>query len=161
MPRLWNVVEQRGLNVHEWWRLARRSRQYDRRARLIGALNQPDGELRTQGHDGAAPGLTGRGIAEAVRLKVISGIDEEALRSLIIDIQTSRTDETEKRGHAPVEATNAGHRLRGRGSFHGEKHQEHSRDEHEQGASHRKFMTDRHEVIIVWPTILVDQRGHA
>lgn len=86
MPRLWNVVEQRGLNIHKRWRLPWRSRQYDGRAGLVGPLDEPDGELGPQGHDRAAPSLSGRGITEAVRLKVISGIDEETLRSLIINI---------------------------------------------------------------------------
>ena len=55
-------------------------------AGLVGPLDEPDGELGPQGHDRAAPSLPGRGITEAVRLKVISGIDEETLRSLIINI---------------------------------------------------------------------------
>jgi len=74
------------LNIDKRRRLSWRTGQYDRRAGLVRPLNQPDRELWTQSHDCSAPSLACGRITETVRLKVIPGIDEEALRSLVIDI---------------------------------------------------------------------------
>jgi hypothetical protein len=126
---------------------------------LVRALNQPDGELRAQRHDRAAPGLARGRIAETKRLKIIPGIVNKPLCPLVIQVQTSRTDKAEERRHSSIKASNARHALRRCGLLEGAEKYQCAQDHHDWKASYTKFMTEKHEIIIVWATIVVDQKG--
>lgn len=84
---LWEFVEDRGLHIHQRRRLSRRGGQNQRRADLVRALDESDGQLRAQRHHCATPGLTGGRIAETMRLKIVSKIVEKPLRTLVVQIQ--------------------------------------------------------------------------
>lgn len=88
---LWEFVEDRGLYIHQRRRLSRRGGQNQRRADLVRALDESDGQLRAQRHHCATPGLTGGRIEETMRLKIVSKIVEKPLRTLVVQIQIPGT----------------------------------------------------------------------
>ena len=159
-PTLRNVIEKRGLNIHERRRLSRRTGQYDGGADLVCTLNQADGKPGAQSHNRAAPILAGARILEAKGLKIISWIIEKTLCPQVIQIQTPGTGQAEKGRHASIKAAHARDRLRGRRPPSCAEKHDRAGHEHDTESSEKKFMTDEHEAIIVWPTIVVDQRGH-
>lgn len=61
-----DVVEQARLNGRKRRRPTRNGRKNHRRSSLVRTLDQPHRELRTERHQGAAPGLPGRRIAEII-----------------------------------------------------------------------------------------------
>ena len=94
---LGDIIEDGGLDGRQRSDITRHGRKYQRRAYLVGPLYEPDGELRAQRHHRATPGLAGRGIAEVIRLKIVSEIIDVPLRPLVVDIQISWSYEAEQR----------------------------------------------------------------
>jgi len=90
------------LNRKERGRLAWRTWQDERGACLIRALDEPDRELRPQGHGGSTPRLASGRIAKIIRLEVLARRIEKALCSLVVDVETPPW-KSDQRRHAAVE----------------------------------------------------------
>ena len=108
--QLGDVVKKCRLNRRQRGRLARRTGQNDRSARLDHTLNQSDRKLRPQGHDGAAPSLTAGRVAKAERLEVLSRRIQEPLCSLTVNVKITPA-ESDQRCDAAIEGPNARHAL--------------------------------------------------
>lgn len=108
---LGNVVEKVGLNARERAHVTGSRRKHQRRANLIGALNEPDRQLWTERHHGPAPRLTRCRIGEIIRLEIVPKIVDVTLRPLIVHVQIAGTDKTKEWRDTSAQTTNARNRL--------------------------------------------------
>src|SRR3989338_4062460 len=108
-----------GLKVVKDGRLDRRkrsdkagSRREDRgRPYLVGALDQPDGQLRAEGHHPATVRLT-VDQAKIERFEIVAEIIHVSLATLAVHVEVARTGQTEERGRSAAESPDAGNGLR-------------------------------------------------